>query len=80
MSHHHEHHVVVNGEEKTTDKHELTFHEVCKLAYPEGPFRPNITYTVTFTLPDGKEGSMIDVERIEVINGTIFTVANADKS
>lgn len=79
-NHEHEHHVIVNGEEKTVRQHELSFHEVCKLAFPEGPFTEKVVYTVSFTLPDETEGVMVKVESIKVINGTIFVVGNSDQS
>lgn len=79
--HHHKvHHIVVNGEQKETTKNQLTFHEVCELAFPEGPFTDNIVYTVTFTYPDGTEGSLVEHEAVEILNGVIFHVGNTDKS
>lgn len=78
--HEHEHHVIVNGQEKTVRQHELSFHDVCKLAFPDGPFTEKVVYTVAFTLPDGTEGTMVKAEEIKVINGTIFVVGNSDQS
>ncbi len=80
MSHEHKYHVIVNGEQKEVRKSHLTFHEVCELAFPEGPFTDNITYTVSFSYPDGTDGTMVKHESVEVKNGIIFHVGNTDKS
>jgi hypothetical protein len=80
----HEHHphfqIIVNGEQKEVGKRRLTFHEVCLLAFPNGPFGDNITYTVTYTYPNGRDGSLVKGESVEIENGMIFNVGNTDKS
>jgi hypothetical protein len=80
MTHHHKYHVIVNAEQKEVEQPKLTFHDICKLAFPEGPFGENIVYTVTFVLPDGTNGSLVEHTEIDTIDGTIFHVANTDKS
>lgn len=82
--HHHAdggiHQVIVNGEQKETNHDHLTFHQVCELGFPNGPFGDNVTYTVSFTYPDGTEGTMVKGESVKVKNGMIFNVGNTDKS
>ena len=73
-------HVIINGEQKETRAKELSFHDVCKLAFPDGRFDDNIIYTVSFCYPDGTEGSMVKHELLETNNGIIFHVGNTDKS
>jgi len=78
---HHSHfQIIVNGEQKEVDKNRLTFHEVCLLAFPNGPFGENITYTVTYTYSNGRDGSLVKGESVEIENGMIFNVGNTDKS
>ena len=77
---HSTHHVIVNGEQKEVHSEHLTFHEICKLAFPDGPFGENITYTVSFTYPNGEGGSVVKGESVKIKNGTIFNVGNTDKS
>ena len=82
--HHHphgaEHHIIVNGEQKETRHDELDFHQVCVIAFPQGPFGDTVTYTVSFTYPDGTEGTMVKGESVKIKNGMIFNVGNTDKS
>lgn len=72
-------HVVVNGEHREVSQAHLTFDEVCKLAFPDGPFGENIIYTVTYST-HGRDGSLVSGENVEVVNGMIFHVGNTDKS
>ena len=77
---HEVHHIVVNGEEKKISQGSLTFHEICVLAFPEGPFGDAIRYTVTYTYKHGGDVSMVQGESVEVENGMIFNVGNTDRS
>jgi hypothetical protein len=74
------HHIVVNGQPREVTEKELSFHAVCKLAFPEGPFGENVNYTVTFADPHGPEGSMVQGESVKVKNGMIFNVGKSDRS
>ncbi|MTD33273.1 hypothetical protein GKE73_09395 [Paludibacterium sp. dN 18-1] len=47
---------------------------------PEGPFGPNIVYTVTYTTPSGIERRMVEGDHVELENGMVFNVGNTDKS
>ncbi|WP_247394656.1 multiubiquitin domain-containing protein [Ralstonia pseudosolanacearum] len=72
--------IVVNGEQKVIHQKHLSFQEVCEIAFPQGPFGENIRYTVTYTYPDGREGSMTKGSTVEVENGMVFYVGNTDRS
>lgn len=73
------HHVIVNGEQKEVRKNQLTFHEVCKLGFSDVSFEDNIVYTVSFSYPDGTEGSMVKHESVDVIEEMIFHVSITEK-
>ena len=77
---HKTHHIIVNGEEKNVSQESLTFHEICLLAFPDGPFAENIRYTVTYTPVHGADVSMVNEESVEIKNGMIFNVGNTDRS
>lgn len=40
--------VTVNTEEKIVDSNFLDFHQVCLLAFPQGPFGDGIVYSVLY--------------------------------
>jgi sRNA-binding protein len=44
----HESKIKVNGRTRTIDGHKATYEEVVKLAFPNGPSKPNTKFTVTY--------------------------------
>ena len=74
--------IIVNLEPKEVEQRILTFREVVTLAYPNPDFKPTIIYTVTYKRAVGpmREGSLIEGEKVEIKNGTIFNVTKTDKS
>jgi hypothetical protein len=81
--HNHDHvtyHIIVNGEQKEVPHRELSFHQVVELAFPGGPFGDKITYTVSFTYPDGRDGSIVKGQSVKIVDGMIFNVGNTDQS
>lgn len=79
----HEHdkvyHIVVNLEPKEVREEKLTFDEICRIAFPQGPFGDSIRYTVTCS-KRGADISMVKGDSIEVENGMICHVSNTDRS
>lgn len=72
--------IVVNGEAKEWHKHKISYDEVVKLAFPDGPTGGNIRYSVAWTKPDGQEGSLRPGHSAGVAEGMTFDVRNTDKS
>lgn len=44
--------IVVNGRKRTAPGDVVSFEEVVKIAFPNGPSRPDVIYTVTFSNAD----------------------------
>lgn len=78
--HHKEIDIVVNGEQMTVTEKEMTFDEICHLAFPNGPFGPTIRYTVTYTDKHGHDFSLVAGQSVHVKDGMIFNVGNTDRS
>lgn len=73
--------IIVNGVSENWPHKQINYEQVVKLAFPEGPTGGNIRYSVTWTKPDGHEGSMRPGSGNEdVVDGMIFDVRNTDKS
>jgi hypothetical protein len=74
--------IIVNLEPKEVEQRVLTFREVVALAYPNPDFKPTIIYTVTYkrAVAPMHEGSLVEGEKVEIKNGTIFNVTRTDKS
>lgn len=72
--------IYVNGTPETWNHSQINYDQVVKLAFPDGPFGGNIRYNVSWTKPDGQEGSLRQGDHVDVIDGMIFDVRNTDKS
>jgi len=74
--------IIVNADPKEVDKKVLTFTEVVTLAFPNPSTDPNVIYTVVYKKAAGPthEGSMEMGDKVEVKNGTIFSVTPTNKS
>lgn len=78
-SHENVFHIIVNLEPKEVRQEKMTFDEVCRLAFPQGPFGENIRYTITYT-HRGEDHPMLKGDSVELKNGMIFHVGNTDRS
>ena len=72
--------IVVNGVAEVWHHHEIDFEEVVKLAFPDDPAGENVRYSVTWTKPNGDEGSLRPGHAIGVVKDMMFDVRNTDKS
>lgn len=72
--------IFINAESFEIRQKELTFRELCLLAFPDGQFGENVAWTVTYSDPHGPEGSMVDGDTIKVKKGMVFNVGRSDKS
>lgn len=73
--------IVVNGVSEQWPHKKINYEQVVKLAFPDGPTGGNVRYSVTWTTPDGREGSLRPGSgNLDVVDGMIFDVRNTDKS
>lgn len=74
--------IIVNAQEKTVTKKELTFSEVVVLAFPS-PAGETTVYTVTYRRGGNEhkpEGTLSEGESVKIKDGTIFNVTATNKS
>jgi hypothetical protein len=72
--------IYVNTEPVVWDRPQISYDELVKLAFPEGPFEGHVRYSITWTKPDGSEGAVLKGGKIKVVDGMKFDVRNTDKS
>jgi len=72
--------IYVNTKPIAWDRPQISYDELIKLAFPEGPFDGNVRYSITWTKPDGSEGALLAGGKVKVVNGMQFDVRNTDKS
>lgn len=74
-------HIVVNGVAEDWPHKKMNYEQAVKLAFPDGPHGGDIRYNVSWTKPDGQEGSLRPSSPpVDVVNDMIFDVRNTDKS
>jgi hypothetical protein len=72
--------IYVNTEPVVWHRSQISYDELVKLAFPDGPFDGNVRYSITWTKPDGSEGAVLKGGRVKVVDGMKFDVRNTDKS
>ncbi|MBK9132438.1 MAG: multiubiquitin domain-containing protein [Gammaproteobacteria bacterium] len=72
--------IYVNTDPVVWDRPQISYDELVKLAFPNGPFDDNVRYSITWTKPDGSEGAMLKGGKVKVVDGMKFDVRNTDKS
>jgi len=77
-SHAKTHDIVVNGRPRTFTGHKISYEEVVRLAFPEGPF--DVLYTVSYANPHGRDGTLAPGQDVTVRDGMSFNVGKTNRS
>lgn len=72
--------IIVNGRPREVTDHKLTYLQVVQLAYPGEQPTEKIVFTVAYSNPHGKDGSLVDGQEVVVKDGMIFNVRKTDQS
>ena len=72
--------IKVNGTPETWEHPNMNYEQAVHLAFPHGPFGGDVRYSVSWTKPNGQEGSLRQGQHVDVVTGMTFDVRNTDKS
>ena len=72
--------IIVNGRPREVSDHKLTYLQVVQLAYPSEVPTETIVFTVTFSNPHGRDGSLTEGHDVVIKDGIIFNVRKTDRS
>lgn len=72
--------IIVNGRPREVTEHKLTYLQVVQLAFPGEQPSATVVYTVTYSNPHGKDGSLVEGQDVVIKNGIIFNVRKTDRS
>lgn len=72
--------IIVNGRPKEVTQKKLSYLEVVQIAFPGEQPTPQRVYTVTFSNPHGKDGTMVEGQEEVIKDGIIFNVTKTDQS
>ena len=70
--------IVVNGRPRTVTDDTISYDQVVRLAFPEGPF--DTVYTVSYANPHGKDGTLAPGQDTHVKEGMSFNVIKTNRS
>lgn len=72
--------IVVNGRQREVCDKEISYSEVVILAFPDDQENEAIEYTVAYSNPHGKDGTLVNGESVHVKEGMIFNVTKTNRS
>jgi hypothetical protein len=72
--------IIVNGRQREVTDHRLTYLQVVQLAYPGEQPTATIVFTVTYSNPHGRDGSLVEGQEVTIKDGMIFNVRKTDQS
>lgn len=72
------HDIVVNGKKRQFQGPIITYDDVVRLAFPDGPF--DVIYTVAYTNPNGHDGTLAPGQKTPVHDGMEFRVRKTNRS
>jgi hypothetical protein len=77
-----EHVIIVNARRKTVAGKKISFANVVRLAFPDGPPTPQTVYTVAFSNgpPRNPEGKMISGQTVKIRDDMVFDVTETSRS
>lgn len=70
--------IIVNARPRTFSEHKISYEQVVRLAFPEGPF--DTLYTVSYANPHGKDGTLAPGQDAEVKDEMSFNVGKTNRS
>ncbi len=72
--------IIVNGRPRTTTEDKLDYLEAVHLAYPGEQPSETVSFTVTYSNPHGKDGSLVEGQETKTHDGMILNVHKTDRS
>jgi hypothetical protein len=72
------HNIFVNSKPRQFDGPIITYDQVIRLAFPEGPF--DVIYTVAYVNPHGHDGTLSPEQKTPVHDGMEFVVRKTGRS
>ena len=70
--------IIVNGKQRTVTDHRISYDQVIRLAFPEGPF--DVVFTVAYANPHGKDGTLVQGQDTPVHDEMSFNVVKTNRS
>jgi multiubiquitin len=72
-------HIIVNARPREVKGNAISYRQVVSLAFPDAEFE-KFDYTVQYTGPHVRDGSLVDGKEVPLHNGLKFDVTRTNKS
>ena len=72
------HEVFINSKPRRVEGPTITYEQVVRLAFPDGPF--DFIYTVAYVNPHGHDGTLAPGQKTSVHDGMEFVVRKTNRS
>ena len=72
--------IIVNGRPRTITDHKLSYIDAVHLVYPGEQPSDVVSFTVTYSNPHGRDGSLVAGQETTVRDGMILNVHKTDRS
>jgi Multiubiquitin len=70
--------IVVNGKQRSIADNRISYDQIIRIAFPEGPF--DVVFTVAYANPHGKDGTLASGQDTHVHEGMSFNVVKTNRS
>lgn len=72
--------IIVNGRPREVAEHKISYLQIVQLAFPDEQPSERVVFTVTFSNPHGKDGTMVSGDNEVIKDGEVFNVRKTDQS
>lgn len=72
--------IIVNGRPKEVTGHQISYAEIVALAFPGTPGSDTTDFTVTYSSPHGKDGTLVSGQQTPIKEGMVCNVTKTNRS
>lgn len=72
--------IIVNGRPREVSDHKISYLQVVQLAFPGEQPADGVVYTVLYSNPHGRDGTLVEGQETVIKDGTVFNVTKTNRS
>lgn len=72
--------IIVNGRERSVHKGSITYENLVEIQFPGEPITGDLIYTITYSIPNGKDGTLTPGHHTKAHPNMIFHVEKSNRS
>lgn len=71
--------IIVNGRPTLFTGHKIAYKDVVEIAFPGAPASDTTDFTVSYSWPHGKNGTLVSGQEAPVKDGAVFNVTRTNR-